>query len=81
MLPQTSKVQSGRTCEEWSQDGKQGLRSQQEPRKALQVRQAPSHTYSQQRPATDHRLPGRQGHPGAAVLRLKLEAPRHGGLS
>lgn len=43
------------------------------------VRPSRRHTYSQQRPAADHRLPGRQGHPGAAVPRLQLKAPGHGG--
>lgn len=42
------------------------------------VRPSPRHTYSQQRPAADHRLPGRQGYPRAAVPRLQLKAPGHG---
>lgn len=56
-----------------------GLQEPERTSTAFGVRRAPAHTYSQQRPAADHSLPGRQGHPGTAVPRLQLEAPGHGG--
>lgn len=77
--PKLLKSRHGRRGGEPVQEGKGPQKRARTFAARLSGPAEPSHTYSQQRPAADHRLPGRQGHPGAAVPRLQLKAPGHGG--